>query len=292
MDLQMPDIDGLEATRRIRTHARMQTLPIIAMTANAMGSDKDACLAAGMVDHVSKPIDLDQLIATLLRHTGRGDHAPQPEPPHDTPPAEVEQAIDLHTALARLGGDFDLYTQIAQLFQADAVVQMDELQRYLAHEQHSDAARCAHTLKGLAGTLGANALAAACAQLESALKAKPPAAPGLLGQVQTQLSLSLVQLEALTAAAAAPTAQAADLPTPADLDLSALAPALRELSGLLQDSNMRSTVVSAQLREQFGSTLGEPFAQLDHAIQQLNFGAALAHCQALLDTWTPQKDAL
>ncbi|OYU45369.1 MAG: hypothetical protein CFE44_07875, partial [Burkholderiales bacterium PBB4] len=69
MDMRMPDIDGLEATRRIHSHASLQSLPVIAMTANAMEADKQACRAAGMVDHVSKPIDLEVLIRTVLRHT-------------------------------------------------------------------------------------------------------------------------------------------------------------------------------------------------------------------------------
>ena len=70
MDVQMPDLDGLEATRRIRAHRRLHNMPIIAMTANVLESDKAHCVAAGMVDHVGKPIDLEQLVAVLLRHTG------------------------------------------------------------------------------------------------------------------------------------------------------------------------------------------------------------------------------
>jgi signal transduction histidine kinase/DNA-binding response OmpR family regulator len=69
MDMQMPDIDGLEATRQIRQHNHMLSVPIIAMTANALQSDKDACLAAGMIDHISKPVELEGMIATILLHT-------------------------------------------------------------------------------------------------------------------------------------------------------------------------------------------------------------------------------
>ncbi len=75
MDIQMPDIDGLEATRRLRAHARMQTVPIIALTANVMESDRDACREAGMNDHIRKPIELEALVACLLRHTARESHA-------------------------------------------------------------------------------------------------------------------------------------------------------------------------------------------------------------------------
>jgi len=71
MDMQMPVMDGIEATKVIRADARFETLPIIAMTANAMAVDRDRCLDAGMNDHIAKPIDPDQLFAVLLRWTGR-----------------------------------------------------------------------------------------------------------------------------------------------------------------------------------------------------------------------------
>ena len=71
MDMQMPDIDGLEATRRIRADGRFAGLPILAMTANASLADREACLAAGMNDHVAKPIDKERLVLCLLGHLGR-----------------------------------------------------------------------------------------------------------------------------------------------------------------------------------------------------------------------------
>ncbi|MBF2967705.1 response regulator, partial [Pseudomonas aeruginosa] len=70
MDMQMPDIDGLEATRRIRADGRFAGLPILAMTANASLADREACLAAGMNDHVAKPIDKERLVLCLLGHLG------------------------------------------------------------------------------------------------------------------------------------------------------------------------------------------------------------------------------
>lgn len=72
MDMQMPVMDGIEATRVIRSDPRFQNLPIIAMTANAMATDREQCLKAGMNDHIGKPIDPDQLFSVLLRWTGRG----------------------------------------------------------------------------------------------------------------------------------------------------------------------------------------------------------------------------
>ncbi|MBA3624362.1 MAG: PAS domain S-box protein, partial [Methylibium sp.] len=80
MDLQMPVMDGYAATASIRLHPRLAAVPIIAMTANAMASDREACLAAGMNDHIGKPFDLGHLVATLRRHTRRSAGAAQPAP--------------------------------------------------------------------------------------------------------------------------------------------------------------------------------------------------------------------
>ena len=75
MDVQMPVMDGYAATRVIRQELGLTALPIIAMTANAMASDRAACLEAGMNDHVGKPFDLDHLVATLLRYAGNAEAA-------------------------------------------------------------------------------------------------------------------------------------------------------------------------------------------------------------------------
>jgi two-component system, sensor histidine kinase and response regulator len=80
MDMQMPVMDGIEATRAIRSDPRFQNLPIIAMTANAMATDREQCLKAGMNDHIGKPIDPDQLFSVLLRWTGRGSAEVMLEP--------------------------------------------------------------------------------------------------------------------------------------------------------------------------------------------------------------------
>jgi CheY-like chemotaxis protein len=75
MDVQMPVMDGYAATRMIRQEMGLAALPVIAMTANAMASDRAACLAAGMNDHIGKPFELDQLVAMILRYAGKADAA-------------------------------------------------------------------------------------------------------------------------------------------------------------------------------------------------------------------------
>ena len=119
MDMQMPVMDGVEATRIIRTNPRYVTLPIIAMTANAMASDREICLEAGMNDHIAKPIDPDQLFGVLLRWIRRPESDVRRRPAHAAPahhassrknePELVIPGIDVRAGLKRTGGNRQRY---------------------------------------------------------------------------------------------------------------------------------------------------------------------------------------
>lgn len=208
MDMQMPDIDGLEASRRIRAHERMLAVPIIAMTANAMASDKQACLAAGMVDHVSKPINLDDLVNALLRHTQ--DRPPAEKVVSNPIPAVIlkgDNGIDVDAALQRLGGNRALYEQIIRVFPSEADIQLVSLKKAFATGNLPDAIRALHTLKSNAGMLGATALATLSQQGETSLKSRlshEVAHPEnhadnerLVQEVERQIKLTLDQLALL-----------------------------------------------------------------------------------------------
>ena len=178
MDMQMPDIDGLEATRQIRHHSHMQTVPIIAMTANAMQSDKDACKAVGMVDHISKPIELDDMLATIIRHT-------EQKYAHDITPsiesmASSDKAIDdvgvetivldAELAIKRLRGNRSLYLKLVEVFRTDGWTQFQGFEKGIMQNEMQLATNTLHTLKGLAGTMGAIALQELTIEIEVKLK--------------------------------------------------------------------------------------------------------------------------
>ncbi|OYT90152.1 MAG: hypothetical protein CFE43_19760 [Burkholderiales bacterium PBB3] len=287
MDLQMPDMDGFEATRQILADTAGQAVPIIAMTANAMDSDRQACLAAGMVDHVSKPIDVEHLIATLLKHTGHA-HGPITEQPMAQP-----LLLDTDTALRRLGGDPALYGQIVRSFQQEVQAQVAWLQQCVLAQHWQDALRHAHTVKGLSGTVGAVALAAAALQMEQILKAgaeREDALEACMVHMQALLRETLAAMDTQLAAAAlaAPPVQSLADPAgdlgPVDLnDLSAASEALVRLMDLLKESNMRSTTEASLLRHRFAEVLGPTVVKMDEAVQKLHFDEALEHAQDLLD---------
>ncbi|WP_350446421.1 PAS domain S-box protein [Pseudomonas solani] len=165
MDIQMPDIDGLEATRRIRADGRHPTLPIIAMTANAAAQDRQNCLDAGMDDHVGKPIDIHQLVATLLRWTEPGAVArPEPAPVERTGDAAVVESRD--SILARFGGNLKLLLSVLASFDTEMQKQLVRLRESVAAGDLRSVVGALHGLKGSSGTMGASALCARTGELE------------------------------------------------------------------------------------------------------------------------------
>jgi len=181
MDCQMPEMDGFEATQRIRQQPRWRDLPVIAMTANAMLADRERALDAGMNDHVAKPVNVAHLYATLARWVR---------------PRGASPSIDLPDATARPGDDTVLMRQALGSFAS----------RYRSFEQDFDnacrsgdataARRMAHDLKSLAGTFGMPALREAAQRLEQACAAGPdePRIDALLRGVIAELESSLAAI--------------------------------------------------------------------------------------------------
>jgi two-component system sensor histidine kinase/response regulator len=166
MDLQMPVMDGFAATAALRADPALQALPIVAMTAHAMQPERARCLAAGMNDHLAKPIDPELLFYTLARWTGRsGENAVAP------PAAPLGSGLlDAETTTRRLGLAPAAYrAMLAKFVQAHGDVGT-RIATALAEGTREDAARHAHTIKGVAATLGAHTLADAAGDLEQAIE--------------------------------------------------------------------------------------------------------------------------
>ncbi|MYM84471.1 response regulator [Duganella sp. FT50W] len=184
MDIQMPEMDGYQTTRAIQARLGEATPPIVAMTANAMASDRAAALAAGMVDHIGKPFDLEQLIAVILQHARRAgaasaapESAPAPTPASAASSVTVGPAtlrapssINSAAALKRLGGLESVYLIALRSFIAEAEKLATQLIAARGEQNLAAALPALHTLKGLAGTVGADQLAELSQQAERALK--------------------------------------------------------------------------------------------------------------------------
>ncbi|MEJ6004321.1 response regulator [Paucibacter sp. AS339] len=316
MDLQMPVMDGLTAARIIRKDMGLSQLPVVAMTANAMASDREACLAAGMNDHVGKPFELNDLVRVLRRHAGIGedvgayagaaigDGAAAVAGANLALPDEVNAAaaragVDISLALLRLGGKRAVYQRMLATVVRDLDSIADDLRAQLALADDLAASRLMHSLKGLSATIGHDALAAVAAQGERQLASSPAkaqahewvqracnaiadAAPGLKA-----LLLALQQASELERSAA-PSG-------PTTLDALALRSALLDLSALLANADMAAMEAMSELQVRFGPVLtskegqslyaglGLLLARLDEAVGGLDFERALPLCQQMIE---------
>ncbi len=272
MDLQMPDIDGFEATERIL--GRRPDSRVIAMTANAMEADRQACLAAGMRDHVAKPVDLEQLVNCLRRHAGP---PPAPAVPQPAPPPPAVPLLDRAAALARLGGRQALYDRLAASFDRDAPAELAALRGHVAQGSVAGAVRVLHTLRGLAGAVGAAALAALAGEQEQAVQRRGDAGAADVPALQQLLAQTLALL---VPAPVPPPAQTAEVVDPLE--------ALRRLRPLLAERNMRAVAACEALAGAHAAALGSDGAALLAAATRLDFAQALKRCDALLDRLNPR----
>jgi len=177
MDVQMPVMDGLSATRAIRADERLRALPVVAMTANALSGDREACLAAGMNDVVTKPIDpadLWRALAAWLPSRPAAGAVPAARGP-DALPTDVP-GLDVERGLRYARGRPELYLRLLRGFLDDQRDLPRRLRESLAAGDAATAGRLAHTLRGLASGLGAARLAAAGEALEQAVRSDAPGA--------------------------------------------------------------------------------------------------------------------
>jgi PAS domain S-box-containing protein len=182
MDMQMPEMDGLEATRQLRADPRNAGLPIIAMTANAMTADREATAAAGMNDFVSKPLDVAHLFRTLARWIPPREENVQRAPggaESGAPGLDSVQlpdlaGLDTKLGLSRTGGRLSRYTDILRRFHASNAALPDVIAAAVEQGDDALAVRLAHTLRGTAGTVGAEGVSRAAGELEAALRHADP----------------------------------------------------------------------------------------------------------------------
>ena len=288
MDLQMPEMDGFEATRRIRANAATRDLPIIAMTAHALEEERKRCLAAGMNDHVSKPIDPEILFQTLGRYVAphaahpavskesAAEQSPAPETTLERIVLPELPGLDVENGLRRVAGNKHLYLSLLRQFVDGQTGAAEAIAEALARGETEVAERRAHTVKGVAGNIGASDASAAAAEIERRIKGHEteglePALRTLATELDRVSSALAPVLRAESEAKEDSSGRAKAM------DREDLHADLRRLRTFLEDNDSEAVDYLEQIRGAVAAVYGaDSVAPLENKVNSFDFDGALA----------------
>jgi CheY-like chemotaxis protein len=283
MDLQMPELDGIEATRRLRADPRFDALPILAMTAHALPEERQQCIAVGMQGHIAKPLEA-QLLYQTLRPYGGGQPAAAAAPSSSAAPALPPlPSLDTEAALTRFAGNRALYRHTLDSFVCDYEAGVERWQRWIEVGQWDELRRAAHTLQGLAGTIGAGTLRDAAHTLElAAAKSQAEPAAAALHTLAERLEPVLNEIvEAVRPAPPWSTSQPMRIASDRGADADKAVSTLREL---LEASDSRALEWWQGQRASLHAALPpRAWRRLQQAMNQLDFDAALAALEETIE---------
>jgi PAS domain S-box-containing protein len=279
MDMQMPVMDGLTATREIRKDERFDHLPIVAMTANAMQGDRERCIAAGMNDHVAKPIEPENLWKALLQWI-KPLHSPATVamvPPQTGPevilPAAIE-GLDMAIGLNRVLGKKPLYLSMLRNFITGQRAVAAEMLNALEDDSWEIPERLAHTLKGVSGSIGAAGLQQLAATLETSIRERRPRQEieARLDELNKPLTALIAQLEQ----------QLPQKLIDATVTVSPqqLAAVCDKLKALLADDDAEAYDALDSNADMLYAAFPDHYSRIDDGIRTFDFKAALAALEA------------
>jgi len=279
MDLQMPVMDGLEATRKIRAlGGKYEEVPIIAMTANAMAGDRERVIDAGMNDHIAKPIDVDNMFTTILKFI-------KPAKPFDGEEKEIVveaeteklpdelEGLNIKEGLSRLQGNEKLYIKLVEKFYNSESDFVKRFGRLLQDGEMEEATRAAHTIKGVAGNLGAEKLQEASMNLEKACKNDSGGFQELLEMVSLELEVVFNSIKAIVPDVEEMGAEdAGDDVKPADFD---------KLIALLKENDTESLEMCEKLLDTAGGKYKTALQEIMDHLNVFDFDSALKTAEEL-----------
>ena len=284
MDIQMPEMDGYRAAKLIRAQPKSSTLPMIAITANAMVADRAKALAAGMNEYVSKPIDPRELYEAIQRWFKPSSQPSSPSvdvplsksSPDEAPIGNLD-GIDVDDGLRRVAGNHALYRDLLLKFRQSQARAAQDIRDALAARDRARSERIAHTVKGIAGTIGAKELQTAAGSLEVSFRSAdpPPCEPAL-----TAFAIALDRVVSSIAKFAE--AERKEPASPPMRDLAAIVPKLAQLESLLKNDDFDARSILEELLPHFQSTRHAGlFEALTRKVTSYDFDAALAEFQLI-----------
>jgi two-component system, sensor histidine kinase LadS len=266
MDVQMPEMDGLEATRRIRALADGGDVPIIAMTAHALAGSREQCLAAGMNDFIGKPITVRGIAGALSRYLAAA--APAAAAPGAAALPESLPGIAVGRVLRRLGGNVDLVRSSLLEFRRDYANMGEDLETALARGDTRGATRIAHTLKGVASNLAMTELEAAARAVEEGLMQHGEPGPGRVEALRAALARAAASCGQVEPAPVSPA-------PPPPMDAAQLDAALDELRALAERNDFSAHALLQRCAHALSERAGAAAVErLGRALSAFDFAGA------------------
>ena len=290
MDMQMPVMDGVTATQEIRKFSHLDGVPIVAMTANAMASDRERCRAAGMQDFVSKPIEPQELWDALMKWIpaaapGLGTATPVADETGELTgkaaslPADVP-GLDVAAGMRRVLGRPALYGSLLRKYVAGQKDCPHAIRAALDAGDTATAERLAHTAKAVSGNIGADTVQALAAHVEQAIHEAQPRS-----SVDAALQALEADLGPLVAALSAWLATLASVDRAApggEVDEAALAAVVQQLDALLAQDDAGAVRLLAEHADLLRSALATAFAGVEDALRNYDFETALSRLRAAM----------